>query len=613
MGKSIIQSIKTNKTIRFILFFLLEGSWFFVLNCLTPYVADDYDFASSSLNLIDLFHRVYSFSLTQCGRLVGHFLAMFFLSFDKLIFNICNTIVFVVFIRTAFFHATYGHTMERRKKSILYVLLHISILLFVVNWGQVFLWISGSCNYLWTATFMLLFLKPYHKMASDLSYKSSKLKAVLMFFGGVIAGCGNENTSGGTLFLAGMFILYFVFHTKKIPFSMISGVIGGIIGFLIMILSPGNAIRADSYYERGDVTTLGSVLNQFVTRFQSITKLVWSNYKLLLLTLAFLGIFLILIKNRKEYFPMICFTIAAALTCYALLLTPSAAGRAYFGCSVFMTIALVSAASWFMEVDHKAVGILGGYTAILVLLFLYDFSFGAVDIVEYWKNAMERQQFIENRVKSGDENLVINFITPSPSSKYVAAYDLRDVRSNKDEWPSPTISRYYGAKTITGCPNDLFEKVFSRGDFDLINCTDIYEYLAKLQDPKYMVCFAVNEDSSEAMDEEIVHLMEQLGLQTDLREHVQWSYLAVIDGGEVITEQYADHSLSFMTYTDDHSIAIQSSGKVNNQGNIASIEIDGYDYSRNSTGLNIVVWDKEQKRVVDRVTFNTWKGLEASR
>ena len=62
-----------------------------------------------------------------------------------------------------------------------------------------------------------------------------------------------------------------------------------------------------------------------------------------------------------------------------------------------------------------------------------------------------------------------------------------------------------------------------------------------------------------------------------------------------------------------HSIEIGSSGKINNTGNFASIKIDGYDYARNSIGLNIVVFDNSLSRVVDRVAFNTWAGLEAGR
>lgn len=124
---------------------------------------------------------------------------------------------------------------------------------------------------------------------------------------------------------------------------------------------------------------------------------------------------------------------------------------------------------------------------------------------------------------------------------------------------------------------------------------------------------AVNDDSSGAVDATIVELMRDMGLKTDLRENFRWSYVAVVNQGQVVDEKYANEVLNFYENIDGHVIEVESSGKIYNKGNRASIKIDGYEYARNSLGLNLVVFDTALGRVVDRVTFNTWKGLEASR
>lgn len=50
-------------------------------------------------------------------------------------------------------------------------------------------------------------------------------------------------------------------------------------------------------------------------------------------------------------------------------------------------------------------------------------------------------------------------------------------------------------------------------------------------------------------------------------------YIAIIDGGEVVYETLGEERL---------------------------------EYSKNQRGMNIVIYDKEQQKVVDSTTFDTW-------
>ena len=140
-----------------------------------------------------------------------------------------------------------------------------------------------------------------------------------------------------------------------------------------------------------------------------------------------------------------------------MLLSAGISGRAFFGCSFFMVIALVSSVALFMKEIHIHFRVVVGYAAILSVLVFYNFSFGIIDIYQYWQKTTEREQFIQSRVSEGNMNLVVNYITPEPTSKYVGAKGLRDVQNNVTEYPSTSMSGYYGVSTITGVSNELFD------------------------------------------------------------------------------------------------------------------------------------------------------------
>gem|GEM_PF-4706622 len=80
------------------------------------------------------------------------------------------------------------------------------------------------------------------------------------------------------------------------------------------------------------------------------------------------------------------------------------------------------------------------------------------------------------------------------------------------------------------------------------------------------------------------------------------SYLAVINGGEVVCEQSEDEVLRFNEKADGVKISATSAGET--AGSAAGIKMDGVEYAKGAAGLNIVVWDKVLKRVVSSAVLN---------
>ena len=100
--------------------------------------------------------------------------------------------------------------------------------------------------------------------------------------------------------------------------------------------------------------------------------------------------------------------------------------------------------------------------------------------------------------------------------------------------------------------------------------------------------------------------LNSLGLKEHLNEHFRHSYAAVIDGGNVVLEEFSSDSAVRMQYSfGEHNAELVSEGwNVKKYPAPINITIDGSDYAINRRGINIVVWNKKEERVIDSVCFD---------
>lgn len=138
--------------------------------------------------------------------------------------------------------------------------------------------------------------------------------------------------------------------------------------------------------------------------------------------------------------------------------------------------------------------------------------------------------------------------------------------------------------------------------------TDFLTYLELLREntDDYVIAIAARDDMRGALTREESNALNALGLaagfQTDL--NVQDSYLAVIDGGEVLLEALSNRRLErSLTTGGGQRIQLVSSGWFN--APLSSVKIGGREHSLNRKGVNLVVLDRESGLVIDSVTFDT--------
>lgn len=249
-----------NIKVLFLIFIIMFG-----LNSLTPMMyGDDYVYAfvwpgqSMYIPLPETVERISSFRdiiysqwshyLTGNGRLPAHMLVQFFVWQHKLLFNIFNSAVFVLLVLEIYWISNKGIVSFKNLQIPTMLGIFFSLWAFTVNFGGVFLWISGACNYLWMTTLLLslgiLYVRKYFLMEIIIIQKN--FVKYLIFVWGVAVGWTNENTICWFIIVLGLWLIKrrkeFVLETW-----MWYGLAGLCIGYVLLISAPGNAVRAGSY------------------------------------------------------------------------------------------------------------------------------------------------------------------------------------------------------------------------------------------------------------------------------------------------------------------------------------------------------------------------------
>ena len=193
----------------------------------------------------ELFVSQMSHYYTWSGRVVSHTIAQLFLWLGKDSFNFVNAFVSVFLIAEIYWCSYKGNVSLSFETGMLWWVF-FSVWAFSPDFSHIFLWLTGACNYLWTVVFLLAFLMPYvhnYYFLEEKNTHNNKWFSFVMFFFGIIAGCSNENCICWIILILLIFIYYINKRRNKIVLWMLTGVAGLIVGYLLLMLAPGNLER----------------------------------------------------------------------------------------------------------------------------------------------------------------------------------------------------------------------------------------------------------------------------------------------------------------------------------------------------------------------------------
>ncbi|MFI3173444.1 MAG: interleukin-like EMT inducer domain-containing protein [Eubacteriales bacterium] len=137
-----------------------------------------------------------------------------------------------------------------------------------------------------------------------------------------------------------------------------------------------------------------------------------------------------------------------------------------------------------------------------------------------------------------------------------------------------------------------------------IGDTGMYQYLETFWgEEQYVIILSVQDEASDSLDEVSRKAFENWNLVELSTLEYRDSYIAIVDGGNILVEE-KNHEADPIKESILNS-SVTSGG--NESGNISSIKIDGVEYSQNTRGVNIVIYNKETELVVDSRTFDTYQ------
>lgn len=426
----------------------------FYLNYLTPLFADDHSYAFSFstgdkiTSIFDIIPSQYAHYFSMNGRVITHSLAQLFLLIGKPIFNIINTFSFIFFGLLIYYHATLS--IKRVSISSLVI---VFTLLFVVtpDFGQSFLWLTGSANYLYGPIITLCFLVPYRnsieKPIPRFCFKTI-LYAVVMFLVGVLAGNVNENNGVLAVVVAFSYILYNVIKYKRMSLWSLTSFLGSLIGCLFVLLSPGTAKRLDGN---------GLDLIGIPKRALTMTFRLFDSFALVFIVLCLLICGLIIVQRKKQSFSIkkvfrlykipIYYMLIFIISYYSLAGSPQFPDRV---CTTFLCFLIIPIIYLFeklcnsVELNEKIIRCLVCICMLCVFVGTYLNNITELRIVQSIYN--ERISTIEHAKERNELSVYLDSI--SSDSKYSCYNHDGDLSKDYSSWQNKGIAKYYGLENV---------------------------------------------------------------------------------------------------------------------------------------------------------------------
>ena len=300
----------------FVLFLIF--CFMYILNTFTPLLSDDYFIAfvwpeGSGINEVlpanakkissfsDVYASLKTYYLTWGGRIPGQSFMTIFSWWGKTVFNFVNAFVAVLLLAEIYWISHDGIINLDFDPAYIFWSF-FALWSFNAVFTDVFLWLSGACEYLWMMVIILAFLIPYLRnyYNPDLHGNNTIPMSLIMFLLGLLSGCSRETIICWIIVILSYW-LFICWKNHDLQIWKVTGLTGLCIGYLILLFAPGNVARL-------------SILNKAASTIDLLLNmkglLVLSNYSKLFEVLViiyfhlFLWYFLIsfLLKNKNIVF-----------------------------------------------------------------------------------------------------------------------------------------------------------------------------------------------------------------------------------------------------------------------------------------------------------------------
>lgn len=412
----------------------------------------------------ELFASQWLHYFTWGGRAVAHVLIQFFLWMGKDVFNFFNTCVCTFLFAEIYFCMNRANIKLRfEAKKVFFIF--VTIWAFTPAFSQVFFWVGGSLNYVWTTVFLLAFLIPYiRKYYSFFSQEKTNadFNALSMFIGGILAGWSNENTICWVILALFFFIMYVKRRKSDLEIDrwMYTGLAGLVIGYLLLMLAPGNANRFYLDYGNASFIARANLIENF--KMAVLILLVYHFVLWYFCLRSFWDIKQKQVKGMslKAEIVLVKIICGLSLGMFAIMIfSPEFPPRSAFQSTVFLVIAcgilLRLQEEYQVIVVHKVAKKLFPYLGSI-----YFALTASITLYCFYNTHLQFRELlsvVQEAHISQDNNIIVIKPIKEPkdsffwSGMHTITYVLSDDVSG---WANVAFSKYYGIKGIRMVKND---------------------------------------------------------------------------------------------------------------------------------------------------------------
>ena len=418
---------------------------FFFLNCITPYIIDDYYrmYDCSTFKEIKTIKDAAASIKTEYFVWGGRTISLIFITIfvcikNKVFFNIANTLVFFLLI-----HLIIKYTKkDKRLNSLYFIILFLCLWLFTPAYGQDFLWLTGSIAYLWILIPMLLFLIPFKNSLSESKTNRIFMWAIIPL--GIIAGWSMENGAAAILFFLIAYFVRKIIIKEKLKAFEILGFISFLIGFLLLLLSPGSRIRSNQIQQFSDqttITTLYKFFHTIIKRAYYITLDTCKELSFLLITSAIV-LFELIYQKKFKYIHFL-YILAVFASVYSMVLAPFFQHRSYLFPVVFLIIFIFDGLST-IKFEEQGKHFIAAAVIICIIVFVYSFTVSTLDILNTKQRWDERISIMEEGKANGKMDYEFKII--HSGERHNAQWNLEDL----NPFDNIPIAKFFGINSIVG-------------------------------------------------------------------------------------------------------------------------------------------------------------------
>ncbi len=435
---------------------LIAFSVMLLLNQQTVYTADDYMYhffwegsrPGSTTRLLqgiaDIPASLWNHYQGFNGRVVSHGIVMFFMLFDKMVFNVCNSLMYVVMGWLLLFYIE----AEKKKRRPWHLgVIYLAMWTFFPHFGWSVLWVSGSCNYLWMNGLLLLFFFPYHRrMSAGETFGHPLLICLPVMILGFLAGASSENGGGAIVLLAMLFVGHWLWKREKIPAFAVPGILFAAAGMAILLFAPSSRSRMVS--EPFQIAV-------YLKRIREVIGFSY-HYILPLLVVLLVEVFFWIRhkKRRKEpWIPCLLvpfyYCLSGAASVVVLLASPIISGKSWIFAVSFLLIAVGQIALWMEEDGCKIQKGKKLFLSLLIVLSVIKFVFAWTDIHRTYSEVQNQLCLIEEQKAQGITEVEVPLLTPTENTYNVIRHSP-NVSKDPEDWFNQWMALYYGVDSIKG-------------------------------------------------------------------------------------------------------------------------------------------------------------------